>query len=69
MTSPADEDPFLWLEDVHGDRAMAWVRAENTRTLGVLEADRRYAGFLAEALKIVNATDRIAAPTFIGGGV
>lgn len=69
MTSPADEDPFLWLEDVHGDRAMAWVRAENTRTLGVLEADRRYAGFLAEALKIVNATDRIAAPTFIGAGV
>src|SRR6476661_5829537 len=21
-------DPYLWLEDVHGDRAMAWVQAE-----------------------------------------
>ena len=28
------DDPFLWLEDIHGDRALAWVRAENERTLG-----------------------------------
>lgn len=69
VTAMTDQDPFLWLEEIRGARSMAWVTAENTRTLGVLEGDRRYAGFLAEALKIVNATDRIAAPTFIGAGV
>jgi prolyl oligopeptidase len=26
------DDPFLWLEDVRGDRSMAWVKKENART-------------------------------------
>src|SRR5688572_11144126 len=25
----AADDPFLWLEELHGERAMSWVRAEN----------------------------------------
>lgn len=28
-----DDDPYLWLEDVEGERALAWVAAENARTL------------------------------------
>ena len=28
-----EDDPFLWLEDVEGDRALAWVREQNARTL------------------------------------
>jgi len=28
------EDPFLWLEDVTGDRALAWVRERNLETAG-----------------------------------
>jgi prolyl oligopeptidase len=58
-------DPFLWLEDVHGARAMAWVKAQNARTLGVLQGDPNFAGLYAAALKIVEAKDRIPAPTFI----
>ena len=27
--SPADADPFLWLEDVQGERALGWVRERN----------------------------------------
>ncbi|MDP9105494.1 MAG: S9 family peptidase, partial [Candidatus Eremiobacteraeota bacterium] len=30
-------DPFLWLEDVNGARAVDWVKAENAKTLGVLQ--------------------------------
>lgn len=26
------DDPFLWLEDIRGDRSMAWVKKENART-------------------------------------
>jgi prolyl oligopeptidase len=62
-------DPFLWLEDVSSPRAMAWVQAENARTLGVLEGDKRFAGLDADALKIAEATDRIPAPELIGDQV
>jgi prolyl oligopeptidase len=29
---PAQEDPYLWLEDVSGDKALAWVREQNALT-------------------------------------
>ena len=63
------DDPYLWLEDVHGQRAMTWVEKENARSLGVLKGDPRYEAFHQEALKIVNATDRIPAPELIGTAV
>ncbi len=66
--SPAGSDaadPYLWLEDQRGARALAWVEAENAKTLGVLENDPRYAGLYADALKIVQAQDRIPAPRFL----
>ncbi len=62
-------DPFLWLEDVHGDRAMAWVKAENAKTLAVLKADPHFGVMYAKALKIAQAKDRVPAPTIIGGQV
>jgi prolyl oligopeptidase len=65
----ASEDPFLWLEEAHGARAMSWVEAENARTLGVLEGDPRFAGLDAEALKIAEAADRIPYPEFLGGRI
>lgn len=67
-SAPAD-DPFFWLEDVDGPRAMDWVRAENAKTAAVLEADRRYRGFFEDALTLGQAKDRIPAPHFIGGQV
>ncbi len=68
-SDPTGSDPFLWLEDVHGARAMDWVKAENAKTLGVLEGDRRFAGLEAEALAIAQAPDRIPAPDFLGGRI
>jgi prolyl oligopeptidase len=29
-----DDDPYLWLEDIDGGRALAWVAAQNAATLG-----------------------------------
>ena len=62
-------DPFRWLEDVSGDRSMAWVRAENSKTTSVLEQDPRYAGIYAAALAMAQAKDRIPYVTFIGGAL
>ncbi len=57
MTNAAD--PFLWLEDIDGPRALDWVKAENTRSLAVLQADPRYAPAEAQAMAILNSKDRL----------
>ena len=63
MTTPAPaDDPYIWLEDKDGARPLAWVEAENARTLPRLQNDRRYRTFHQEALAIAAAKDRIPAP-------
>lgn len=64
----ADEsdDPYVWLEDVWGQRSLDWVNAENARTLAILKADPRYPEFYAEELKVAQAEDRIPTPSIIG---
>ena len=37
-----DDDPYLWLEEIDGERALAWVEAQNAATLTRF-ADRRFA--------------------------
>jgi prolyl oligopeptidase len=66
---PQLEDNYLWLEEVQSPRALTWVRAQNTRTLTELQADRRFAEFEATALRILEARDRIADPVLLGGAV
>lgn len=63
------DDPFLWLEDVEGDEALAWVREQNARSLARLEADPHYEGLYDTVLKIITAEDRIPYPMFLGDGV
>ncbi|WP_299173676.1 prolyl oligopeptidase family serine peptidase [uncultured Brevundimonas sp.] len=61
-------DPYVWLEDVEGERAMGWVKAHNAHSLGVLQGDPRYEILHAEALAIVQARDRIPSPGFTHDG-
>ncbi|MGY3238083.1 prolyl oligopeptidase [Bradyrhizobium sp. USDA 4472] len=53
------EDPFLWLEEIEGPRALAWARTENDKTLSALQSDPRYQRFYGEALHVLQAKDRI----------
>jgi len=62
QTAAMTEDPYIWLEDKDGARPLAWVEAENARTLPRLQNDPRYAGFYAQALAIASAEDRIPMP-------
>jgi prolyl oligopeptidase len=59
QTATPPEDPFTWLEEVEGERALAWARAENEKSLGVLQQDPRYQRFHDAALDILQARDRI----------
>lgn len=52
-------DPYLWLEEVEGERAMAWVNQHNEHSLGVLRGDPRFETLHQQALEIVQARDRI----------
>jgi len=62
-------DDHLALEDVEGAEAMAFVRAENERSLAALTGDPRYETFRQEAFDILSATDRIPTPAFLGEGI
>jgi prolyl oligopeptidase len=62
MTNKQDADPYIWLEDKDGPKALAWVEAENAKTLPRLQNDPRYKSFYADALAIASAEDRIPAP-------
>ncbi len=59
LSMTSNHDPFLWLEDIEGPRALQWVNAQNARSLGELQADPRYAPAEAEALAILNSKDRL----------
>jgi len=52
-------DPYLWLEEVEGERALTWVRQQNERSLGQLEADPRFAQLHADAIALANSRDRL----------
>jgi prolyl oligopeptidase len=67
--SPAPmTDPDAYLDDIEGDAALAFARAENARSLGVLQADPRYEDLHAKALAVVTAKDRIPGVGFAGDG-
>lgn len=66
---PAANDPFVWLEDVGGPRALAWVRAQNDFAARTLKADGDYAEAQADAEAILTASDRIPTAAIAGGQV
>ncbi len=61
-------DPYLWMEEIEGTRAMDWARAQNAKTLPVLQGDARYATLESQALAILNAKDRVPGVSFAGDG-
>lgn len=67
--STSQADPFQWLEDVNGERALNWVRAHNEPSLARLRGDPRYQGLENDAMAIVRATDRLTFGGFSQGYV
>ena len=59
---PSD-DPYLWLEAVHGERALEWVHARNAESEKLLRARPEYPSTHALLLGALNSKDRIPAIT------
>jgi prolyl oligopeptidase len=69
QSSPEQPDNYTWLEDIHGERQLAWVKAENARTAAVIEKDAHFAPLQAEALQVLESPDRLPDPEFRNGVV
>lgn len=55
----ADADPYLWLEDVAGDRALAWVRERNAESRRVLEAEPGFVETRERIRAILDSKEKI----------
>jgi len=55
----ASQDPYAWLEDVHGEKPLSWVKEHNAAALGPLKTDPRYQKNYDSILEVLDATDRI----------
>jgi prolyl oligopeptidase len=69
VRAEAPADPNAWLEEIEGPKALDWARAENARSLAVLEADPRFAPMRAEALSILTSPARIPTGSIHAGQV
>jgi prolyl oligopeptidase len=52
-------DPYLWLEDVGGDRALTWVRERNAASQKVLEAEPGFAAMRESILSVLDSREQI----------
>ncbi len=66
---PTPADPLVWLEDIHGAKALDWMKGQNARTAARLEADFRFKPYRQAALALFTAKDRIPYPEFRSGGL
>jgi prolyl oligopeptidase len=64
--TPGDVDNYLWLEEVEGEKALAWVKQQNKATLAVLKAQPLFEPTYRKALEILNSDERIAYPSLHG---
>lgn len=53
------EDPYLWLEDVTGERSLDWVRQKNKSTQDHFEASLDFKNLERDLLKILDSDERI----------
>ncbi|WP_406859361.1 prolyl oligopeptidase family serine peptidase [Streptomyces sp. HUAS MG47] len=59
MHPVSEDDPYLWLEDVSGEAALAWVAERNAETDAALVADPGFAGLKERLREVRDASDRI----------
>lgn len=55
----SDEDPYLWLEDVSGEAALAWVRERNAETVDALTGDPGFKVLEQEMREVLDDDGRI----------
>jgi prolyl oligopeptidase len=68
-TAPDLDDPFLWLEDVEGEEALAWAVEQNALSIPRLQGDPRFAAIRNAIETVLTSDDRIPTPSLVNGQV
>src|SRR5213080_2026004 len=63
------DDPFVWLEDIDGQRSMDWVNTKNAATIAALTRSPLYQSFYDRIKQILDSKDKIANPEIIGNSL
>jgi hypothetical protein len=60
------DDRYIWLEEVEGDSAMAWVLAQNKISIDAIQAHPDFEKIKKNILDVLNSKERIPYPTIHG---
>ena len=55
----AADDPYLWLEEVTGEKALAWVAARNRESVTEIAGAPAFQELNGDLLKIYDSNDKI----------
>ena len=55
----ASDDPHLWLEDVMGEKPLAWVRERNAKSMAALAGSEDFKRLEARILSILDSQEKI----------
>ena len=59
QAAPEAGDPYQWLEDVTGERPIAWAKERNAETMKELGGSAAFGGLKEDLLKILDSKERI----------
>jgi len=62
----AEEDPYLWLEDIQGEDALEWVNEQNDRTFDELRDSAIFEALYDEAYAILTSEERLPEGAIVG---
>ena len=68
-SKPSADDPFQWLEDVQGEKALAWVKEQNAKSTPILEKRPEYEPIFQKTLEILDSKEKIPTPELLGDTV
>lgn len=66
LAAPPADDPWLWLEDVEGAKALEWAKEQNARSTGELAGTSEFEALQARFREVLDSGDRIPEVTKIG---
>ena len=66
LSGEEQEDPYIWLEEIQGEKALEWVYAHNNSTTSILKKHPEFQEINKKILDILNSKDRIAYPSIRG---
>jgi prolyl oligopeptidase len=66
MHNTDDEDPYLWLEEVEGERALEWVKARNALTKERYEGQALFQEIYKTSLDTLDSDEKLIYPSMLG---